>query len=81
LGEFRLYTEVNWRGAAEHWARIDIYGGPLLVIYKDVFPLFRRPRRKTAAGGVEKYGVAMAVVYAELQRRFCRGVETPRAPC
>jgi len=38
LGELRLYTEVTELGR-RHWAKIDIYGGPLIGIY-DALPLF-----------------------------------------
>ena len=38
LGELRLYTEVTELGRRQ-WARIDIYGGPLIGIY-DALPLF-----------------------------------------
>jgi len=38
LGELRLYTEYSRLGRW-HWARIDIYGGPLIGIY-DALTLF-----------------------------------------
>ncbi|MFP3252150.1 MAG: hypothetical protein RXO32_10545 [Thermoproteus sp.] len=38
LGELRLYTEVTELGRRQ-WAKIDIYGGPLIGIY-DALPLF-----------------------------------------
>ena len=39
LGELRLYTEVTELGR-RHWAKIDIYGGPLVTIWELAFPLF-----------------------------------------
>ena len=38
LGEFRLYRRVSERGV-EYWARLNIYGGPLITI-RDGFPTF-----------------------------------------
>jgi hypothetical protein len=38
LGEFRLYRRVSERGV-EFWARLNIYGGPLITI-KNAFPTF-----------------------------------------
>jgi hypothetical protein len=39
LGEFRLYRRVSERGV-EYWARLNIYGGPLITIAGDAFPTF-----------------------------------------
>jgi len=39
LGELRLYTEVTELGRRQ-WAKIDIYGGPLVTIWELAFPLF-----------------------------------------
>ncbi len=39
LGEFRLYRRVSERGV-EFWARLDIYGGPLVTIARDAFPTY-----------------------------------------
>jgi len=39
LGEFRLYRRVSERGV-EFWARVNIYGGPLVTIARDAFPTF-----------------------------------------
>ncbi len=39
LGEFRLYRRVSERGV-EFWARLNIYGGPLVTIASDAFPTF-----------------------------------------
>jgi hypothetical protein len=39
LGELRLYTEYS-RWERRHWAKIDIYGGPLVTIWESAFPLF-----------------------------------------
>jgi hypothetical protein len=53
LGELRLYTEYS-RWGRRQWARIDIYGGPLIGIY-DALPLFldvlagRRPLEELKA--------------------------------
>jgi len=53
LGELRLYTEVTELGR-RHWAKIDIYGGPLIGIH-DALPLFldvlagRRPLEELKA--------------------------------
>ena len=38
LGEFRLYRRVSERGV-EFWARLNIYGGPLITI-RNAFPTF-----------------------------------------
>ena len=38
LGEFRLYRRVSERGV-EFWARVDIYGGPLITI-REALPTF-----------------------------------------
>ena len=38
LGEFRLYRRVSERGV-EYWARLNIYGGPLITI-RDGFSTF-----------------------------------------
>jgi hypothetical protein len=38
LGEFRLYRRVSERGV-EYWARLNIYGGPLITI-RDAFFTF-----------------------------------------
>jgi len=38
LGEFRLYRTASERGV-EHWARLNIYGGPLITI-RGAFPTF-----------------------------------------
>jgi len=38
LGEFRLYRTV-WERGVEYWARLNIYGGPLVTI-RDGFPTF-----------------------------------------
>jgi|GEM_PF-1752587 len=38
LGEFRLYRRV-WERGVEFWARLNIYGGPLITI-KNAFPTF-----------------------------------------
>ena len=38
LGEFRLYRRVSERGV-EFWARLNIYGGPLITI-RDAFFTF-----------------------------------------
>jgi hypothetical protein len=39
LGEFRLYRRVSERGV-EYWARLNIYGGPLITITRGAFPTF-----------------------------------------
>ncbi len=39
LGEFRLYRRVSERGV-EYWARLNIYGGPLVTIASDAFTTF-----------------------------------------
>ena len=39
LGEFRLYRRASERGV-EYWARLNIYGGPLVTIARDAFPIF-----------------------------------------
>ena len=39
LGEFRLYRRASERGV-EYWARLNIYGGPLVTIARDAFPAF-----------------------------------------
>jgi len=39
LGELRLYTEVT-ELERRHWAKIDIYGGPLVTIWEPALPLF-----------------------------------------
>jgi hypothetical protein len=36
LGEFRLYRRASERGV-EYWARLSIYGGPLITIARDAF--------------------------------------------
>ena len=38
LGEFRLYRTV-WERGVEYWARLNIYGGPLITI-RDGFSTF-----------------------------------------
>ena len=38
LGEFRLYRRTSERGV-EYWARLNIYGGPLITI-RDALPTF-----------------------------------------
>jgi hypothetical protein len=37
LGEFRLYRKA-WERDVEYWARVDIYGGPLITIARGAFP-------------------------------------------
>ena len=39
LGEFRLYRSA-WERGVEYWARLNIYGGPLITIARGVFPIF-----------------------------------------
>ncbi len=39
LGEFRLYRRASERGV-EYWARVNVYGGPLVTIARDAFPTF-----------------------------------------
>jgi len=39
LGEFRLYRRVSERGV-EFWARLNVYGGPLVTIARGAFPTF-----------------------------------------
>jgi hypothetical protein len=39
LGEFRLYRRASERGV-EYWARLNIYGGPLVTIARGAFPAF-----------------------------------------
>jgi len=39
LGEFRLYRRVSERGV-EYWARLNVYGGPLITIARGAFPTF-----------------------------------------
>ena len=39
LGEFRLYRTV-WERGVEYWARVNVYGGPLVTIARGAFPTF-----------------------------------------
>ena len=67
LGEFRLYRRVSERGV-EYWARLNIYGGPLITI-RDGFPTFldvlagRRPLE--ALGRVGEWIWCMPLCRAE----------------
>jgi radical SAM superfamily enzyme YgiQ (UPF0313 family) len=39
LGEFRLYRRASERGV-EYWARLNIYGGPLVTVARGAFSTF-----------------------------------------
>jgi len=68
LGEFRLYRRASERGA-EYWARLNIYGGPLITIARGAFPTFlevlagRRPLE--ALRGVGEWVWCMPLCRAE----------------
>jgi hypothetical protein len=68
LGEFRLYRRVSERGV-EYWARLNIYGGPLVTVARDAFPTFldvlagRRPLE--ALRGVEEWVWCMPLCRVE----------------
>ncbi len=67
LGEFRLYRTA-WERGVEYWARLNIYGGPLITIARDAFPTFldvlagRRPLE--ALRGVEEWVLCMPLCRA-----------------
>ncbi len=75
LGEFRLYRSVSEQGV-EYWARLNIYGGPLITIDRDAFPTFldvlagRRPLE--ALRGVEEWVWCKPLCRAEFLE-ICRG--------
>jgi hypothetical protein len=68
LGEFRLYRRVSERGV-EYWARLNVYGGPLVTIGRGAFPTFldvlagRRPLE--ALGRVGEWIWCMPLCRAE----------------
>ena len=68
LGEFRLYRRVSERGV-EYWARVNVYGGPLITIARGAFPTFldvlagRRPLE--ALGRVGEWVWCMPLCRAE----------------
>jgi len=68
LGEFRLYRRVSERGV-EYWARVNIYGGPLVTIGRGAFPTFldvlRGRRPLEALGRVEEWIWCMPLCRAE----------------
>jgi hypothetical protein len=68
LGEFRLYRTA-WERGVEYWARVNIYGGPLITIARGAFPTFldvlagRRPLE--ALGRVGEWIWCMPLCRAE----------------
>ena len=68
LGEFRLYRRVSEWGV-EYWARVNVYGGPLVTIARGAFPTFldvlagRRPLE--ALGRVEEWSWCMPLCRAD----------------
>jgi hypothetical protein len=68
LGEFRLYRRASERGV-EFWARVNVYGGPLVTIGRGAFPTFldvlagRRPLE--ALREVEEWVWCMPLCRAE----------------
>jgi len=68
LGEFRLYRRVSERGV-EYWARLNVYGGPLVTIARGAFPTFldvlRGRRPLEALGRVGEWIWCMPLCRAE----------------
>jgi hypothetical protein len=68
LGEFRLYRSVSEQGV-EYWARLNIYGGPLVTIGRGAFPTFldvlRERRPLEALGRVGEWIWCMPLCRAE----------------
>ncbi len=70
LGEFRLYRTA-WERGVEYWARLNIYGGPLVTIGRGAFPTFldvlRRRRPLEALGRVGEWIWCMPLCRAEFR--------------
>jgi hypothetical protein len=68
LGEFRLYRRASERGV-EFWARVNVYGGPLITIGRGAFPTFldvlRGKRPLEALRGVGEWIWCMPLCRAE----------------
>ena len=68
LGEFRLYRTV-WERGVEFWARVNVYGGPLVTIARGAFPTFldvlRGWRPLEALGRVGEWVWCMPLCRAE----------------
>jgi hypothetical protein len=68
LGEFRLYRTA-WERGVEFWARLNIYGGPLITIARGAFPTFldvlRGRRPLEALGRVGEWIWCMPLCRAE----------------
>ena len=67
LGEFRLYRRVSERGV-EYWARLNVYGGPLITIrngFSTFLDVLRGRRSLEALRRVEEWIWCMPLCRAD----------------